>query len=148
MSSYLWVQCFQSFLLHDGSAWKRRPVDLVRDCRRSNQPAFPVCSRVLISLCGPKTETWNAVHGLFRVSSWLQHDVICVEKLLGSLVAGRFIHDFEDDRCSALCDSFKAVVDPSSDSFLFKVDPISSRTCFLGPTMSRFETLQKNMIKN
>ncbi len=105
---------------------------------------FSVCSRVLISLCGPKTETWKAVHGLSRVSSWLQLDAVCVEKLLGSLVVGRVIHDLEDDCCSSpLCDSLKAVVDLPSDSLLFEVDPMTFRTCFLSPAISGFETLQK-----
>ncbi len=140
----IWVQWFQSFLLHDASPRERPPVDLVRDRRRSNQPAFLVCSRVLISLCGPKTETWKADHGLSRVSSWLQHDAVCVEKLLGSLVVGRVIHDIEDDCCSSpLCDCLKADVDLPSDSLVFVVDPMTSTTCFLCSAISGFETLQK-----
>ncbi len=141
--SFISSMVFQSFLLLDASPWERPPVDLVRD-RRGQPPAFSVCSRVLISLCGPKTETWKAVHGLSRVSSWLQLDAVCVEKLLGSLVVGRVIHDLEDDCCSSpLCDSLKAVVDLPSDSLLFEVDPMTFRTCFLSPAISGFETLQK-----
>ncbi len=106
------------------------------------------CSRVLISLCGPKTETWKAVHGLSRVSSLLQHDAVCVEKLLGSLVVGRVIHDIEDDCCSSpLCDPLKADVDLPSDSLVFVVDPMTSTTCFLCSPISGLKHCRRDTIK-